>query len=73
MDSICYFLQQTFIKLILWHTGTRKRTWLRDGIMKIYHLGQGLENDSLQTKSNLQPVLINKLLLEHSHTHVFIY
>lgn len=28
--------------------------------MKIYHLGQGLENDSLQTKSNLQPVLINK-------------
>lgn len=41
--------------------------------MKIYHLGQGLENDSLQTKSNLQPVLINKLLLELSHTHVFIY
>ena len=55
------------------YTGARKRTWLKDGNMKIYHLGQGLENYSLQTKSNLQPVLINKLLLEHSHTHVFIY
>ena len=55
------------------YAGARNRTWLRDGIMKIYHLGQGLENYSLQTKSNLQPVLINKLLLEHSHTHVFIY
>lgn len=36
-------------------------------------LWQGLSNQGLLTKSGLHPVFKNKMLLEHSHAHLFTY
>ena len=36
-----------------------------------YTLCQGLENYSLRAKFRLQPVFVNKVLLEHYHAHSF--
>lgn len=74
MAFIYYLLQQMFIKFLFCtkNRGAMDSAWFRTDFMKIYHLGQELENDSLQIKSGLQSVFTNKVLLEYRHTHIYI-
>ena len=48
--------------------------WQRGMSGRCYpHLSQGLAADHLQARSGPPPVFVNKVLLEHSHTPLFIY
>lgn len=47
-------------------------TWKFKYLPPFVGLGQGSANCATQAKSSPPPVLMNKVLLEHSHAHLFI-
>ena len=48
-------------------------SWELQNHLKISALKQTLANDSRLAHSGLPPVVVNQVLLEHSHTHLFMY